>query len=61
METDYRDFIDIAKLNLSKKLDETINLYEQNKSSELKSEIIELIKDKREIMLYNTEVIKKYI
>lgn len=61
MEIDYRDFIDIAKLNLSKKLDETINLYEKNQSSELKSEIIELIKDKREIMLFNTEVIKKYI
>lgn len=61
MEKDYRYFIDIAKLNVVTELNEKIELYNQNKTSELKNKIIELMKDKREIMLFNQDVIKKYL
>lgn len=61
MEKDYRYLIDIAKLNLSTKLSEKIELYDKNRSFELKNKIIELIKDKKEIIQFNEDVIKKYL
>jgi len=61
METDYRYFIDIAKLNLSTQLNEKMYLYKKSRSGELKNKIVELIKDKRKIILFDKDVIKKYL
>lgn len=60
-EIDYRDFIDIAKISLANKINEKMAEYKSNPSIELKKEIIKLMQDRKELYLFNLDVVKKYI
>lgn len=58
---DYIDKIEIAKTNLTKKLNDRIDEYKKERTAERKKEIAELMQDKREIYLSNKRIIEKYI
>ena len=51
----------IATINLTNKLNRAVELYKVRPSKELKNEIIEMTMDRRNIYMYNKEVIDKYI
>lgn len=61
MEIDNVDLIDIAKTNLSELINEKKEEYKKNKTKEIKAELLELLKDRDEIFLFNKDVIKKYV
>lgn len=58
---DVIDLIDIAKINLIKKINLKMEKYNNNPTTELKKEIIELVKDRNQLFSYNIDIIKKYI
>jgi len=51
----------IAAINLTNKLNRAVELYKVRPSKELKNEIVEMTMDRRNIYMYNKEVIDKYI
>ena len=51
----------IATINLTNKLNSAVELYKVRPSKELKNEIVEMTMDRRNIYMYNKEVIDKYI
>lgn len=61
MEMNYVDKIEIAKINLTNKLNEKVDEYKKERTAERKREIAELMQDKREIYLSNKRIIEKYI
>lgn len=61
MKIDNVDLIDIAKTNLSELINEKKEEYKINKTKQVREELLELLKDRDEILLFNREVIKKYI
>lgn len=58
---EYSYLIDDAKINLAKKIKDKMNQYQENPNSELKSEIINLMQDRQQLFLFNTDTIKKYL
>ena len=60
-DKDYTCLIDIAKLNLSKKLNIKTKQYQETPNNNLKNEMIELLKDRQQLFLFNTSVIEKYL
>ena len=58
---DYINLIDIAKINLNNNINQTIKLYKEQKSSEIKSKLIDLIYDRKKIFLFDKETIRKYL
>lgn len=53
--------MDIAKVNLANKINRVRCEYKINPTDRLKKELIELTNDRRELFLFNQEVIKKYL
>ncbi len=58
---DYIALMDIAKMNLANKINLTRARYKLNPTKQLKNELIELTSDRKELFMFNTEVIKKYL
>lgn len=52
--------IDEAKINLSRLIADKKNEYNKNKSIQIKKELINLLNDRKELFLFNKNVIKKY-
>ena len=49
------------KLNLSKELNIKTKQYQETPNNNLKNEMIELLKDRQQLFLFNTSVIEKYL
>ena len=60
-DIDYRDLIDIAKLNLIQKINLKMKEYYERPNDEIKKEIINLLKEKQKLYLFDVEIIKKYL
>lgn len=60
-DIDYRDLIDIAKLNLMQKINLKMKEYYERPNDEIKKEIINLLKEKQKLYLFDVEIIKKYL
>lgn len=58
---DYRYMIEIAKINLIEKLNEKMREYKEEPNIQTKKEILELMKDRRQLFLFDTVIIEKYI
>ncbi|MBR3614090.1 MAG: hypothetical protein IKL55_02810 [Clostridia bacterium] len=58
---DYMDLMDVAKINLMKKLNMKMDEYEKNPSSELKKEIINMSIDRKQLYSFDIPTIKKYL
>ena len=56
---DYMDLMDVAKINLMKKLNMKMDEYEKNPSSELKKEIINMSIDRKQLYSFDIPTIKK--
>lgn len=52
--------LDEAKLNISKLIDQKRNEYKKSQSIEIKKELINLLNDRKELFLFNKNIIKKY-
>lgn len=57
----YMDLIDIAKINLMKKINSKIEEYEKNPSIELKKEIIDISLDRKQLYSLDIPTIQKYL
>lgn len=57
----YMDLIDIAKINLMKKFNVTMDEYEKNPSIELKKEIINITIDRKQLYSLDIPTIQKYL
>lgn len=58
---DYISLMDIAKINLSNILNNKMAEYRKSPNHELKKELMNLVNDRKELFLFNTEVIEKYL
>ncbi len=58
---DYMDLIDIAKVNLMKKITQKTEEYQKVPSQELKKELINLNIDRKQIYSLDIPTIKKYL
>ena len=52
--------MDEAKLNISKLIDQKRNEYKKRQYIEIKKELINLLNDRKELFLFNKNIIKKY-
>ena len=58
---DYVALMDIAKINLTNKINEARKKYKDEPNEKLKKELTELTSDRQKLFLFNTETIKKYL
>ena len=58
---DYISLVDIAKLNLTNLINNKMLEYKKTPNSDLKNQIINLLKDKKQLFLFNKNVIEKYL
>ncbi|MCI8655228.1 MAG: hypothetical protein HFJ48_05110 [Clostridia bacterium] len=58
---DYIVLMDIAKMNLSEIINSKMKEYKRTYKLTLKKEIIELLKDRKQLFLFDEKVIEKYI
>lgn len=58
---DYITLMDIAKINLSDKINYRMKEYKKSNNLDLKREIIYLLNDRKEIFLFNKKIIEKYL
>ena len=60
-DIDYVSLLDVAKMNLNERINETMRLYEEQKDSSKKEELINLLNDRQNIFLFDKETIRKYL
>ena len=60
-DIDYVSLLDVAKLNLNERINETMRLYKEQKDSSKKKELINLLNDRQNIFLFDKETIRKYL
>ena len=60
-QVDYVNLMSIAELNLNDCINETMNLYKEKQSTEIKMKLIKLIYDRKKLFLFDKETIKKYL
>lgn len=58
---DYINLIDIAKINLSNCINDTVEQYKKEKSPEIKTKLINLIYDRKNMFLFDKKTIEKYL
>ena len=58
---DYINLMDVAKINLAKKINDVVDLYKKEKTIERKQELINLIEDRKRIFLFDKITIEKYL
>ena len=58
---DYKYLVDDAKINLSTQLNKKMNEYKKNPNKELKKDILQLMKDRQNIFLFDINTIIKYL
>lgn len=58
---DYIVLMDISKMNLSEIINSKMKEYKRTYKLTLKKEIIELLKDRKQLFLFDEKVIEKYI
>lgn len=58
---DYVNLMDIAKMNLSKRINENIILYMEKQTNENKIKLLNLIHDRKKLFLFDKNIIKKYL
>lgn len=58
---DYITLMDIAKINLSGIINAKMKEYKNAHKAELKEEIIKLLNDRKELFMFNQNVIEKYL
>lgn len=60
-DIDYVSLLDVAKMNLNERINETMRLYKEQKDSSQKKELINLLNDRQNIFLFDKETIRKYL
>ena len=60
-DIDYISLLDVAKMNLNERINETMRLYKEQKDSSKKKELINLLNDRQNIFLFDKETIRKYL
>ena len=60
-DIDYVSLLDVAKMNLNERINETMRLYKEQKDSSKKKELINLLNDRQIIFLFDKETIRKYL
>jgi hypothetical protein len=60
-DIDYVSLLDVAKMNLNERVNETMRLYKEQKDSSKKKELINLLNDRQNIFLFDKETIRKYL
>lgn len=60
-KVDYVNLISIAESNLNNCINETMNLYKEKKSTEIKMKLVKLIYERKKLFLFDKETIKKYL
>ena len=60
-DIDYVSLLDVAKMNLNERINETMRLYEEQKDSSKKEDLINLLNDRQNIFLFDKETIRKYL
>lgn len=60
-DIDYVSLLDVAKMNLNERINETMRLYKEQKDSSKKKELINLLDDRQNIFLFDKETIRKYL
>lgn len=60
-KVDYVNLMSIAELNLNNCINETMNLYKEKKSTEIKMKLVKLIYERKKLFLFDKETIKKYL
>ena len=60
-DIDYVSLLDVAKMNLNERINETMRLYKEQKDSSKKEELINLLNDRQNIFLFDKETIRKYL
>lgn len=58
---DYINLMDVAKMNLNNCINDTINLYKEKHTSEIKMQLINLIYDRKKLFLFDKKIIEKYL
>ena len=58
---DYINLMDVAKMNLNNCINDTINLYKEKHTSEIKTKLINLIYDRKKLFLFDKKIIEKYL
>ncbi len=58
---DYINLMDVAKMNLNNCINDTINLYKEKHTSEIKTQLINLIYDRKKLFLFDKKIIEKYL
>lgn len=60
-DIDYVSLLDVAKMNLNERINETMRLYKEQNDSSKKKELINLLNDRQNIFLFDKETIRKYL
>ena len=60
-KVDYVNLMSIAESNLNNCINETMNLYREKKSTEIKMKSVKLIYERKKLFLFDKETIKKYL
>jgi len=60
-KVDYVNLMSIAESNLNNCINETMNLYREKKSTEIKMKLVKLIYERKKLFLFDKETIKKYL
>ena len=60
-KVDYVNLMSIAESNLNNCINETMNLYKEKKSTEIKMKLVKLIYERKKLFLFDKETIKKYL
>ena len=60
-DIDYVSLLDVAKMNLNERINETMRLYKEQKDSSKKKYLINLLNDRQNIFLFDKETIRKYL
>ncbi len=58
---DYINLMDVAKMNLNNCINDTINLYKEKHTPEIKMQLINLIYDRKKLFLFDKKIIEKYL
>lgn len=58
---DYINLMDVAKMNLNNCINDTINLYKEKHTPEIKKQLINLIYDRKKLFLFDKKIIEKYL
>jgi len=58
---DYINLMDVAKMNLNNCINDTINLYKEKQTPEIKMQLINLIYDRKKLFLFDKKIIEKYL